>query len=448
MFVSRLVGGTFQPPEQVDAEPCPAPRRSRSSPPANDGLLTIAFINAGGLYEVTRLSAADPYGAATGLFAGAANPSLQMTLLGKAYIAFTAAGAGGHDVRTAYFNGAHWALGPLAARCQSRQTTPERALAGRRSRRPATAWRSCLGRGRPHLHAAGVGRLAQRGLRAGRRSVAWGDGRRSQPTSRRSGRAAIPPTPSVVFHEVLSNGSAQQSRVLMRRLRASAFDPVSQPDGVSTPSGAQADQPALAVSEYGRGFVTSAQTNSNQLFAAHLDTNGAPGDPFRVDSLQNASLPYATPATAGLTSTLIAWQQDPGLPATPEIRAPLRAGRSQPRSGARAVNARPGSHRCRGRPVGRRRCGRKRGRRLGSELPAGQPDRRGPDVPAALRVRSRPRVRVRPHVPADAELDSGPGSVGSDSLHGQRRRRPVRSDVRDLADAAGAAGRRAPHAGR
>ena len=34
-----------------------------------------------------------------------------MTNFGKAYLAFTAAGAGGgHDVRTAYYVGGHWAL--------------------------------------------------------------------------------------------------------------------------------------------------------------------------------------------------------------------------------------------------------------------------------------------------------------------------------------------------
>jgi hypothetical protein len=318
VFVSRLTGGSFQPPEEVDPSLPGASSQPVIAAGAN-GALTIAFINAGGLYVVTRLSAASPYGPATALFAGAANPSLQTTLLGKAYLAFTAAGAGGHDVRAAFFTGSHWALDPL----------PLDASPGDDAG---------TGAGRPQVAASGDGVAI----------VAWGEGghvytRRvwgisssvvfeqadvpslggwqevsaDEPTIGVGGDSSYA---SVVFHEVLGSGSAQQSRVLMRRLRASSFDPVSQPDGVSTSSGANADQPALAVNEYGRGFVTAAQTNSNQLFAAHLDTNGTAGGPFRVDSLQNASLPYATPATAGLTSTMIAWQQDRGVLSTPEIR--------------------------------------------------------------------------------------------------------------------------------
>jgi hypothetical protein len=318
VFVSRLVGGTFQPPEQLDAT-LPGASSQPVIAAGNDGLLTIAFINAGGLYGVTRASVADAYGPATDLFAGAANPSLQMTLLGKAYVAFTATGAGGHDVRSAFFNGGQWALDPLPLDAN-----------------PASD--AGTGSGRPQVAASGDGVAI----------VAWGEG--GHVYSRRVwgispsvvfAQADVPSLggwqevsadepaigiggdssyASVAFHEVFSNGSSQQSRVLMRRLRASTFDPVTQPDGISTPSTAQADQPALAVNEYGRGFVSSVQTDSNQLFATHLGTNGAADHPFRFDSLHNSTLPYATPATAGLTSNLIAWQQDSGVPATPEIR--------------------------------------------------------------------------------------------------------------------------------
>ncbi len=319
VFVSRLAGGTFQPPEQVDAS-LPGASSQPVIAAGNDGLLTIAFINAGGLYEVTRPGAADPYGPATGLFAGAANPSLQMTLLGKAYIAFTAAGSGGHDVRTAFFDGAHWALDPLPLDAS-----------------PADD--AGIGAGRPQVAASGDGvaivAWGEDGHVYSRRvwgispSVVfaqadvpslggWQEVSADEPTIGTGGDSSYA---SVVFHEVFSNGSAHQSRVLMRRLRASTFDPVTQPDGLVTPGAAQADQPGLAVNEYGRGFVTSAQTDSNQLWASHLGTNGTADRPFRVDSLPNSSLPYATPATAGLTSNLIAWQQDSGLPATPEIRA-------------------------------------------------------------------------------------------------------------------------------
>lgn len=318
VFVSRLAGGSFQAPEQVDAS-LGGPSSQPVIAAGNGGLLTIAFINAGGLYAVTRLSSTDPYGPATGLYPGAENPSLQMTLLGKAYIAFTSPGAGGHDVRTAYFNGAQWSLGqfPLDANPGND--------AGNGSARPQVA---ASGDGVAIVTWGEGGHIYTRRVWGDSPSVVfeqadvpslggWQEVSADEPTIGTGGDSSYA---DVVFHEVLSNGSTQQSRVLMSRLRAGAFEPVTQPDGVSTPSSAQADQPGLAVSEYGRGFVTSGRTDSNQLFAGHLDTNGALDHAFRADSLQNASLPYAVPATAGLTSNLIAWQQDSGLPATPEIR--------------------------------------------------------------------------------------------------------------------------------
>lgn len=318
VFVSRLVGGSFHAPEQVDAE-LPGASSQPVIAAGNNGLLTIAFINSGGLYALTRLSAANPSGPATRLVARAVNPALQMTLVGKAYLAFTADGAGGHDVRTAFFNAGQWTVGPAALDAN-----------------PADD--AGTGSGRPQIAASGDGVAL----------VVWGEGghiytRRvwgttpsvvyeqadvpslggwpelsaDEPTIGTGGDSSYA---NVVYHEVFSNGSGQQSRVLMRRLRASIFDPVTSPDGISAPSGDQADQPGLAVNEFGRGFASSTRAGTNQIFAAHLGANGAADPFFRVDSLQNASLPYPTPALAGLTSTMIAWQQDSGLPATPEIR--------------------------------------------------------------------------------------------------------------------------------
>jgi hypothetical protein len=74
------------------------------------------------------------------------------------------------------------------------------------------------------------------------------------------------------------------------------------------------------MAEYGRGWVTSARTSSNQLFGAVLGDNGGQIGGGRVDSLSNISKPYAAPAIAGLFSNLIAWQQNPGADGLPEVR--------------------------------------------------------------------------------------------------------------------------------
>jgi hypothetical protein len=125
----------------------------------------------------------------------------------------------------------------------------------------------------------------------------------------------------VVFREVLTNGSQQQTRVLANRLHGSVFDGITQPDGLSTPAASSAAQPAVAVGEYGRGVLTSTRTDTDQVWATQLGTNEVSGGAFQLDSLANASPPYATAGLDGVTSYMVAWQHDPGPAGTTEIRA-------------------------------------------------------------------------------------------------------------------------------
>src|SRR5205807_3468852 len=50
------------------------------------------------------------YSGPQALAAGASNPAVGISIHGKGYLAFTASGAGGHDVRAAYYNAGQWAL--------------------------------------------------------------------------------------------------------------------------------------------------------------------------------------------------------------------------------------------------------------------------------------------------------------------------------------------------
>lgn len=319
VFVSRLAGGTLRAPERLDG-----PLGSPSSQPViaagDGGLLLIAFINAGQLFTVECATASARPSPPAGRFGGASDPSMQLTPSGRGYLAFTAAGGGGHDVRAAYYHAGRWAL----------EASPLNAVAGDDAG---------AGSGRPRVAAAGDGVAI----------VVWGEGghvysrrvwrtspsvvyeRADVPSLSGSGEVSAD-QPSVAvggdssyaniaFHEVLANGSQKQSRVLMNRLRGSQYDGVTQPDGLSTPAPSGADQPQVATTEYGRGLVTSARDDSNELFATLLESNGASGSLIRVDSLHNATAPYAIPAIAGLFSYLVAWQHDPGALGTPEIRA-------------------------------------------------------------------------------------------------------------------------------
>ncbi len=321
VFASRLVGGSFQPPEQVDAG-FSGPSSQPVIAAGNRGVLLIAFINAGTLWVVDRLGSAMLYQPASDLFDAASNPAISITDFGKAYLAFTAAVPGGSDVRAAYYYQGQWALEP----------TPLNAVVGDDAG---------TGAGRPAVAAAGDGVAI----------VVWGDGshiysRRvwgtspgpsvayeqadpasvggwtevsaDQPTVGTGGDSSYA---NVVFRELVANGSQTQERVLMNRLHGSEYDGVTQPDGVPTPGPEGADQPEIADSEYGNGLALCAHGASNQVWATKLQNNGQSVGTQRVDSLPNVTPPFATAGMDGLYSGLVTWQHDPGPLGTPEIRA-------------------------------------------------------------------------------------------------------------------------------
>lgn len=321
VFVSRLLGGTFLAPEQVDAS-----LGGASSQPViaagGNGLLLIAFINGGELDAVTRPSASVGYGAPVPLAGAASNPSIALSIHNKGYLAFTAVGAVGHNVRAAYWVGGAWAL----------EASPLDAAPGNDAG---------TGTGAPRVVAAGDGV----GI------VAWGEAghiytrrvwgispsvvyEQADPPSLSGWTEVSAGVPSistdddssyadVAFQEVLTNGLAQQSRVVMRKLRASQYDslPTLAPDGLSTPGPEGAVQPRVALSGAYQGFLTTARDASNNVWASRLGPAGLPQTVTQLNSLFDASPPDAVPATTGQYLGLVAWQHDPGVPGLPQIRA-------------------------------------------------------------------------------------------------------------------------------
>ena len=318
VFVSALVGGQFQPAVQVDTGLAGA-----SSQPViaagNGGVLLIGLINGGALYVVDRASTTAPFGAPDALAAGASNPSLQMTNFGKGYLAFAVADGSGHDVRAAYYYDGTWALESAAL-----NATP--------------ADDAGTGAGAPQVAAAGDGIAI----------VVWGEGghvytRRvwgtapsvvdeqadvaslsgcgevsaGEPQVAAGGDSSYA---DVAFQELVSCGGVDQTRVLMNRLHGSQYDGISPADGLSTPGAASADDPDVAMTEYGQGFVTAAGQQSNDVTAMELGNNGAAGSVLQINSLQGTSPSYPIPAIAGLFSDLVAWQQDPGATGPADIR--------------------------------------------------------------------------------------------------------------------------------
>jgi hypothetical protein len=320
VVVSGLSGGEFQPTQAVDSG-LAGPASQPVIAAGNGGVLLIAFINAGTLYVVQRSSATASFTAPQPLAIDASNPSIQMSNLGKAYVAFTVADGAGHDVRTAYWAGGAWTL----------EAPPLNAA--------AVADDAGTGTGAPALATAGDGVAI----------VAWGE--EGHVYSRRvwgiapsvvSEQADVPSVSGcgevsagdaavaagadssyadVAFQEVLSCGATQTTRVLMNRLRGSQYDGAVAADG----GVAGAGDPNVAMTEYGQGFVTS--EGSNNVIGLELGNNGAASGVFQINTFGNHSQPNPVPAIAGLFSDLIAWQQDPGSggPAENRVRYEPRA---------------------------------------------------------------------------------------------------------------------------
>jgi len=318
VFVSVLAGGQFQPPVELDAGLPPA-----SSQPViaagNGGVLLVGFINAGTLYVVDRASSSAPLAAPEPLSGGAANPSLQMSNFGKAYLAFTAADGAGHDVRAAYYAGGAWSLEP----------TPLNAV--------SAADDAGTGAGAPAVATAGDGVA----------TVAWGEGghiytRRvwataasvvdeqadpstvggcaevsaGHPVAAAGGDSSFV---DVAFQETVTCGGGPQTRVLVNQLQAGQYDGAVPADGVAA-GGESAGDPDVVMAEYGQGFVTSERQTSHAAFAMELGGNGGFGGVLQVGGTPGTSAPDPVPAIAGLFSDLIAWQQDPGTTGPAEIR--------------------------------------------------------------------------------------------------------------------------------
>ena len=317
VFVSRLAGGVFQAPVQVDAG-LAGPSSQPVVAAGQNGLVLVAFINAGTLYVVQALSGDSPLSAPGALFTGAANPAISISNFGKAYLAFTGT-AGGGDVRAAYYFQGQWALEPTALDAAGGDA------AG-------------VGTGRPDVAASGdgvgivawgeAGHIFTRRLTATAPSTVveqadpatlagWSETSASRPSIASGGDSTYA---SVAFQESLHDGSGTQSRVVVNRLHGSSFDGASAADGATAGGPEGADQPQVAVTEYGTGFVTSETDSSHALYATTLGGNESRGQTVRVDSLPNSDAADAVPANAGLISDLIAWQQTPGIAGPAEIR--------------------------------------------------------------------------------------------------------------------------------
>jgi hypothetical protein len=319
VFVSQLLYGTFRAPVQVDAS-----LQGASTEPVigagPGGLLLVAFINGGQLYVVGSTAVPAQFSAPQALSSDAENPAISVTALGKAYLAFTSLASGGSDVRAAYYYQGVWGVESTSLNANPSDDagvgTGAPAVIAAGDGVGVVAWGE-----EGHVYVRRVWGLApsvnyyQADLPS---TGGWTETAAGAPSLSAGGDSSFV---DVAFQETFSGGGQEQQRSLIRRLRASQWDQLSFPDGLTTPGTSGSAQGRVSMSELGDGLATAAHTDTNQLWAETLGTNGGAGPVMRIDSLQNFTAPYAVPITNGFASGLIAWQHDPGPLGSPDIRA-------------------------------------------------------------------------------------------------------------------------------
>ena len=318
VFVSVLTGGAFGVPVEVDAG-LPGASSQPVIAAGDGGLLLIAFTNGNQIFVVSRATSSAALSAPQDLYNGGMNPSIELSIHSEGYLAFTADDGAGYDVRDFYYDNGAWQLeaGALnvtpADNAGTGAGAPKVAAAG--DGEAIVAWGE-----NGHIYARRVW-YAMTSYEVEQADVQSADGFSEEVAD--SPEIAVGDNSSyadVSFHEVFTNGSQTISRVLVNKLVGSTFQGATEADGQSFASGPGATDPDIVMMQYGNGFVTSELAN-DQVWATILGQNGAIGTPQEIDSLPNASAPYPTAAIAGDYSGLIAWQHDPGLLGSTEIRA-------------------------------------------------------------------------------------------------------------------------------
>lgn len=310
IFVSRLVNGVWGGPERVDGG-----LGGTSSQPyvaaADGGRVSVVFANGGSIVAATRVSSATGWASQVIWNAGgASDPHVDLSVNRKGYLAFTAPGGGGHDVRVAYSrDGGPWTLIPTAFDADGN------ADAG-------------AGTGRPRVGASADGVAV----------VAWGEAGRVKV------RRAVGTRPSVVVADAVTGGGIEgvepvaadlpevgvqdddsftgiafravypvsggtRSRVVFRRLRGSRLENAVSVDGGSFGTGQGSVGPRISNGGIGQGLVLGSNDVTNISFAVPLRADLTPTTPVQVDSVAQSARPtFAVPVTATPLKMLVAWQ--------------------------------------------------------------------------------------------------------------------------------------------
>jgi len=292
VFVVRMSGGVWQPPERVD----PGIATASSQPVigvADSGRVVAAFVSGGQLYGTSRVPGATGWSAPVLIAAAGGDPSLDVSLNGVSYVTYTAAG----DVLGARLARDGTAWEPLE---QPLDITPA----------------DVSGNSDVGVAADGVAlstfvegnNVVARKLFGTKVSQAPQVLNADQ-VDGHAGAAADSPDADVEDDSsfawvVFRQNFDDHQRVLARRLLGSTFDPP-----VVIDAGQSGSAPRIDLSERGEG-TTAVATPDDGVVAGmlHLD---AFGPPVRLDAPPNVLAPAPAPTIGENGAATVSWFQAP-----------------------------------------------------------------------------------------------------------------------------------------
>ncbi|MEA2375335.1 MAG: hypothetical protein QOD53_1798 [Thermoleophilaceae bacterium] len=330
VYTSRFVNGAFQGPEQIDTGLGGVSSQAVVAV-ADSGQAAVAFVNGGVLYGATRAADSQAWSAPAAIFASGdparpiSNPSIDMSINGVAYVAFTVGQGPNADVAAARMRDNVWSTIPAALDVDPNQS------AGTGASRPRVAvsadnnavaiWGETGADGANHVFA--------------RRLTVLTPSQSPQELNLpdfegRPGGSADSPDIDInddnsygwaVFRQQFSDGGVARARIVARRLVGSQFEAPTLIDGLTWPATENPENPEIDQSGHGEGLAALDQQGAGNAVIAAFIFNDKFQAPVRLDSNGSASPPLPVAALGEVNDGAVAWQSDPGGGAPREIHA-------------------------------------------------------------------------------------------------------------------------------
>jgi hypothetical protein len=307
IFVSRLDGGAWQAPEQLDVG-LPGPGSQPVVAAGDGGRVDVAFVSGGALYTMVKPASGQPYTPPQLVTGAAVNPSIDLSINDVAYVSFTVPNAGGG--------------GDVVVARKDRKSTTFNVIPASLDIDPARQAGIGGGRSKVAVAADGValvvwgeaGRVFARRVFEGRLSAAPQDATLDAAGPAPGGAADVPDVDVqddssfawVVYRETFFDAAGGHQRAVARRLVGSQFDPGVLVDGIGGLPSADSISGPPRVDIDGRGDGYAATAGTGTAYGAVLkDKTFNPGVPLGATV---GSLGRPVAATDENGDGLVAWQ--------------------------------------------------------------------------------------------------------------------------------------------